>query len=247
MAQHPTDPSTDDRPVALVTGAGRGIGAEAARQLAEAGFHVVVTARRLDDADATAGALRADGFASSAAALDLADPASVAGLGAAFAERPLDVLVNNAAAFADWAETPSTADLAVAASVMETNLFGTWRVIQALLPALRRAPHARIVVVGSGSGSFGEPQFGLAQGPAAVSYAVSKAALHALAVKLGAELAGEGITVHAVDPGLTATAPGMEAMGARPVADGARSVLRPVLDPDTPVGVLTRDGHPLPW
>lgn len=85
-------------------------------------------------------------------------------------------------------------------------------------------------------------------GPAAVSYAVSKAALHALTVKLAVELRDERILVNAVDPGLTATAPGMEARGARPVADGARSVVTAALAAgDAPTGTFTRDGAPLAW
>ena len=52
----------------------------------------------------------------------------------------------------------------------------------------------------------------------------------------------------AVDPGLTATAPGMEAMGARPVSDGASSVVwAATLPPDGPTGGFFRDGAPLAW
>jgi len=55
-------------------------------------------------------------------------------------EGRLDVLVNNAAAFVDWTEAASSADLDAARAVMETNLFGPWRMVQALLPRLRQAP-----------------------------------------------------------------------------------------------------------
>lgn len=88
------------------------------------------------------------------------------------------------------------------------------------LPALRCADHARIVNVGSGAGSRAATDFGLATNPGSASYAVSKAALHALTAKPAVELAADGILVNAVDPGLTATPPGMEAMGARPIVDG---------------------------
>ncbi|MDR7253300.1 NAD(P)-dependent dehydrogenase (short-subunit alcohol dehydrogenase family) [Nocardioides sp. BE266] len=236
------------RPLALVTGAARGIGAEVARQLAEAGYAVVVTARDGAAAQAHADALVAEGHDATAIALDIGDPDSVAALVDALGFRALTVLVNNAAAFADWTETATTADLEQARAVMDTNLFGAWRVVQALLPALARAGSSRIVNVGSGSGSHGDPQFGLPTNPASASYAVSKAALHALTVKLATELRPSGVLVNAVDPGLTATAPGMEAMGARPVPDGARSVVAAALLPDDgPTGTFTRDGEPLPW
>jgi NAD(P)-dependent dehydrogenase (short-subunit alcohol dehydrogenase family) len=52
----------------------------------------------------------------------------------------LDVLVNNAA-YVDWGETATGADLAASRAVMDTNLYGTWHVIQAFLPLLRRSLH----------------------------------------------------------------------------------------------------------
>jgi NAD(P)-dependent dehydrogenase (short-subunit alcohol dehydrogenase family) len=234
----------EDRPLALVTGAARGIGAEVARQLAVDGYAIVVTARDARSAAEHAAALVADGHTAVGAALDVADPDSVRALAAEVVQRPLQVLVNNAAAFADWTETATGADLDAARAVMDTNLFGPWRVVQALLPALRAGAPARVVNVGSGSGSHGDPQFGLPANPVSTSYAVSKAALHALTVKLAVELGDDGIVVNAVDPGLTATAPGMAAMGARPVPDGASSVLAALR---APAGTFTRDGETLPW
>lgn len=234
----------EERSLALVTGAARGIGAEVARQLAEDGYAVVVTARDAAAAAAHADALVAEGHAAVGVALDVADPASVAALAREVGERPLRVLVNNAAAFADWTETATGADLDAARTVLDTNLLGPWRVVQALLPALRAGVPARVVNVGSGSGSHGDPQFGLPTNPVSTTYAVSKAALHALTVKLAVELRGEDIVVNAVDPGLTATAPGMADMGARPVPEGAASVLAAL---HAPAGTLTRDGGTLPW
>jgi NAD(P)-dependent dehydrogenase (short-subunit alcohol dehydrogenase family) len=233
---------------AMVTGAARGIGAELARQLATAGFEVIVTARDLAATRPVVASIRDKGGIARAAQLDVTDPDSITALTATVDEGSLDILVNNAAAFADWNEVASTADLRAARAVMETNLFGTWAVIQAALPALRRSDDARIINVGSGSGSHGEPTFGLATNPVSASYAISKAALHALTAKLATELRPEGIRVDVVDPGLTATAPGMDAMGARPVAEGARSILHAILLPATaPTGTFTRDGQPLPW
>lgn len=237
--------------VALVTGANRGIGLEVARQLAQQGMTVLVTARDFDKAGAAAEQLKADGLAAVPMGVDVADDRSVRQL-AVVVEAEfgwLDVLVNNAAAYVDWTEMPSTADLADLQRVLETNLFGAWRMIQAFLPLLRRSEHARIVNVSSGAGSHGEAQFGLATNRGAVaSYGVSKAALNALTVKFAAELAGTGILVNAVCPGLTATAPGMEAMGARPVSEGAAGVVWAALLPDDgPTGGFFRDGKPLPW
>ena len=149
----------------------------------------------------------------------------------------------------DWTETAGAADLAAADAVVQTNLFGAWRVTQALLPLLRQSPHPRVVNVSSGAGSHGDEQFGLTRrGGAAATYGVSKAALNALTATLAAELDGTPVLVNAACPGLTATWPGAEQMGARPVAEGAASVVWAATLPDAgPRGGLFRDGRPLPW
>jgi len=161
-------------------------------------------------------------------------------------ETGLDVLVNNAAAFPDWEATPLTVDLAELEKSWLTNVVGPWRLVQTLVPVLRRSSAPRIVNVTSGSGSHGDPQFGLSGGPGMAPYAVTKAAANAWTRKLAAAL--PEMRVNAVDPGLTATAPGMEAMGARPVSDGASSVVwAATLPPDGPTGGFFRDGAPLAW
>lgn len=103
--------------------------------------------------------------------------------------------------------------------------------------------------VSSGAGSHGDPAFGLtspnAMGPA---YPVAKAALNALTVTFANELRDAGVLVNAVCPGFTATFPGGEVMGARPVADGAASVVwAATLEDGGPSGGFFRDGKALPW
>jgi NAD(P)-dependent dehydrogenase (short-subunit alcohol dehydrogenase family) len=228
--------------VVLVTGSAKGIGREVARQLTERGETVIVSAR-----DGARARQVADELGARAVELDVTDDASVAAAAGAIGE--LDVLVNNAAAFVDWSEMASAADLATAREVIDTNLLGTWRVTQAMLPLLRRSAHPRIVMVSSGGGSHADEQFGLTRrGGAAATYGISKAALNALTATLAAELASTPVLVNAVCPGLTATWPGAEQMGARPVADGAASVLwAATLPDDGPRGGFFRDGEPLGW
>ena len=228
--------------IVLVTGAAKGIGRETARVLAERGETVIVSAR-----DGARAQQVADELGGRAIELDVTDDVSVAA--AADALEELDVLINNAAAFVDWTELASAADLATARAVLDTNLLGSWRVTQAMLPLLRRSPHPRIVMVSSGGGSHADEQFGLTRrGGAAASYGISKAALNALTATLAAELADTPILVNAVCPGLTATWPGAEQMGARPVGEGAASVLwAATLADDGPRGGFFRDGEPLGW
>ena len=236
--------------IALVTGAAHGIGLEVCRQLAERGWTVVLTARKLERAQEAAEGLAGLEGKVHARALDVADDASPRALAAdlGWALGRLDVLVNNAGQAADWSETAGTADLREAHAVMEANLFGAWRTTQALLPLLRRSRRGRIVNVSSGAGSHGDPRFGLAAGAAMTSYAVSKAALNALTVKLALDLREDGILVNAVCPGLTATLPGMDAMGARPVEEGAASVVWAATLPNSgPTGGFFRDGRTIGW
>jgi NAD(P)-dependent dehydrogenase (short-subunit alcohol dehydrogenase family) len=244
-----TGETPDRLPVALITGAAHGLGREVAAQLVRRGHHVLITARDGDVARSAADELGENVVA--LAALDITDPASVEAVAEAVAADPgrLDVLVNNAAAYVDWTETVSGADLSAAHQVLETNLFGAWRLIQALLPLLQRSPAPRIVNVSSGAGSHGDPAFGLAaRGGAAASYGISKAALNALTATLAAELAGTSVLVNAVCPGLTATYPGADAMGARPVVESAAGVVwAATLPADGPTGGFFRDAQSLGW
>jgi hypothetical protein len=128
-------------------GAARGLGLEVAQQLAATGVEVVIGAR--DPQAAAAVVSELDGVRSYAESLDIADPESVHRAATWWAEDVglLDILINNAAAYVDWSETGSTADLEAAEAVMRVNLFGSWRMIQVFLPLLKRSAHPRIVNV----------------------------------------------------------------------------------------------------
>lgn len=237
--------------IALVTGANRGLGLEIVRQLAQTGMTVLLGARDPGKAEAAAQTIKAQGLNVIAKHIDVADDASVGQL-TAEVEREfgrLDVLVNNAAAYVDWTETASNANFDDVKRVLETNLFGVWRVTQAFLPLIRQSARGRIVNISSGAGSHADPMFGLTTGNGGVaSYGVSKAALNALTSKFATELADSSVLVNAVCPGLTATAPGMEAMGARPVNESAKGVVwAATLPDDGPHGGFFRDGQPLGW
>jgi NAD(P)-dependent dehydrogenase (short-subunit alcohol dehydrogenase family) len=238
--------------VVLITGATRGLGVEVARQLAERGATVLVSGRDAARASATAAELAPAGdLRALPVDLDVTDGASVQAAADALRDEPgrLDVLINNAAAYVDWGETASAADLEASRRVIDANLFGPWRMTQALLPLLRESAHPRVVNVSSGAGSHGDDRFGLTRrGGAAASYGISKAAQNALTSTLAAELAGTPVLVNAACPGLTATWPGAEEMGARPIADGAASIVWAATVPDDgPSGGLFRDGRPLAW
>ncbi|WP_329546862.1 SDR family NAD(P)-dependent oxidoreductase [Streptomyces sp. NBC_01356] len=221
--------------IALVTGANRGIGREVARQLAAAGHTVLVTAR---SAEAAAEATRSVGPNARPLRLDVTSEADIAE--AARDLEALDVLVNNAAITYDTWQHAATADLDVVREAAETNLYGPWRLTQALLPLLRASPHPRIVNVSSEAASL------TGMGGGTPAYSASKAALNALTRMLAAELRADRILVNSVCPGWVAT--DMGGPGGRPVTEGAASVVwAATLPDDGPTGGFFRDGQPLPW
>lgn len=229
-------------PVAVVTGANRGIGKEVARQLAGRGFTVVLGSRDLAAGQVAAKELATSGLRVSAFELDVTSQHDARALAAAV-EREygcLDVLVNNAAICYDTWQQASGADLDTVTGAFATNVLGPWRLCMALLPLLRRSAHPRIVNVSSEAGSLA------GMGGGTPAYRVSKVALNALTRMLAAELRGDNILVNAVCPGWVAT--DMGGPGGRPVTDGAASVIWAVLlGDDGPTGGFFRDGHPLPW
>jgi NAD(P)-dependent dehydrogenase (short-subunit alcohol dehydrogenase family) len=251
MTQHPTRTwPWSEPPVCLITGAARGLGRGVAAALADAGALVLISAK--DPAAASAAAAEIAGATHGVpVALDVTAPAAMRQcadwVDSEFGR--LDVLVNNAAAYVDWTETATGADLQLSRAMMDTNLYGAWAMLQAFLPLLLRSEHPRVVNMASGAGSHGDPQFGLtARRGAAASYGISKAALLALTSTTAAELADTSVLVNAVDPNLTATWTGAEQMGARPITDSVPGIVwAATLPDDGPRGGFFRDGIPHPW
>jgi NAD(P)-dependent dehydrogenase (short-subunit alcohol dehydrogenase family) len=104
------------------------------------------------------------------------------------------------------------------------------------------------VNVSSGAGSHADPQFGLTTAAMGTSYPVTNAALNALTVKFASEEKPNRILINAVCPGFTTTQEGMKEVGARPVTDGATSVVWAALLPDDgPTGGFFRDGKAVGW
>lgn len=262
---------SNDR-TALVTGANRGIGFETAKELAEKGLRVVLTARNeAKGADAAARIAKETGGSVSFQRLDIADDSSIAALKEQLRSggTRIDILINNAATTMDGF------DEAVARGTIDTNFYGPILLTDALLPLI--ADGGAIVMVTSSAGQLSivsgklkdrfldssltrEGLFDLVEsfvdsvrrgrhseeGWPTSAYGVSKLALNAYVRITAPLLSSRGIRLNAVDPGWVRS--DMGGAGApRTLQQGAGSVLWAALLEDDRSGGFHRDGRSLPW
>jgi gluconate 5-dehydrogenase len=187
--------------VAIVTGASRGLGKEAAEGLAEAGAKVVLAARRAQWLEPTAHEFEERGFDVLAHACDIAKEDETRELAAATLARygRVDILVNNAGV--SWGAPYEGMTLDAWRKVLETNVIGTQFMTRAVLPAMRRQGYGKIVNIASVMGLAGIPADILE----ASSYTASKGALIAMTRELAVHYAAQGIRVNALAPGFFPT------------------------------------------
>ena len=199
-------PPLADR-IALVTGASRGIGYAAALALAEAGAHVVASARTVGGLEELDDAIRAAGSGGSATLvpLDLKDHAGIDRLALALHERfgRLDALVGNAGILGPLSPLGHV-EASAWDDVIAVNVTANWRLIRAMDPLLRASDAGRAVFVSSGVAALALAYWG--------PYAVSKAALEALARTYAAETASTKVRVNVLTPGPTRTRMRAQAM-----------------------------------
>jgi 3-oxoacyl-[acyl-carrier protein] reductase len=176
--------------VALVTGGGRGIGANLARALAEDGWSVVVAARTLAQVEAVAAEIGARSLA-----LDVGSRESVERAVAEAGE--IELLVDNAGVLGPRGSTWSL-DPDEWWHVFEVNVRGAFLCARAAIPGMLERGRGRIVNVASGAAY-------LPMSAGDTAYAASKAALHRFSEQLAAELAPHGIPVFSISPGLVRT------------------------------------------
>lgn len=193
--------------VAIVTGAGRGIGREIARMTAAAGAHVAVVARSAEALDDTVAQIEAAGGRASAWPVDITDHAATARMVAAIVERHgrIDVLVNNAAVSLLANVVMSKPERI--RELFDVNFFGLVGCTQAVLKTMIRRKSGRIINIGSVSAEHGAAYYG--------AYAASKAAVEGFTRSLAREVAKIGITVNCVRPWHVAADTENAAMAAR--------------------------------
>lgn len=223
--------------IAVVTGAGRGIGAAIATGLARAGAVVCCAARTVAEIEATAAAIRAAGDEAFAVTADVTDPASVDRLFTDVAARAggMDLLFVNAGVSLDHRAVEQS-DPDAFLRTLKVNLVGAYHCARLAIPHLRARGGGRMVMIGSGMGH--SSMHGHA------GYSCSKAGLWMLVRILADELRGDGISVNELVPGPVRTA-----MTSMPQAAGS-AVSNPIEWLKTPEDVvplaLLLATHPAP-
>lgn len=184
--------------VALITGASRGIGRAVALRFAAEGAHVVLIARTVGGLEEVDDAVKAAGGQATLVPCDLTDFEAVDTLGPALLERfdKLDIFVGNAGALGEM--TPLTHyDAKAWHDVFDVNVHANWRLIRTLEPLLRRSDAGRAILVTSGAAAHPRAFWG--------AYAVTKAAVEALARVWASELENTNVRLNLLNPGATRT------------------------------------------
>lgn len=214
-----------EKPLALVTGASRGIGAATAQALAAAGWHVILTARSEPGLKEIDDAIHAAGGTATIAPFDLTDFDAIDRLANAVGARwgRLDALILNAAQLGTLAPVPHL-DLKEWDKLLAVNLTANWRMIRAFDPWLRQSARGDVVAVTSSVGSKPRAYWG--------TYAATKAALDNLIATYGEEVSRvTQIRTHIIDPGATRTTmrarayPGEDPQAVKPASEAAAMIM----------------------
>ena len=214
--------------VAIVTGGSRGLGAEFAEGLAEAGAAVMLCARRDEWLVPGLEALRGRGFTAHAMRCDVSNPDQVQAVVEATVERfgKVDILVNNAGV--SWGERPETMTLAQWQKVVDVNLTGAFICSQAVGRDMLKRQYGRIINIASIAGLQGN-----VNGPYYAGYAASKAGLMGLTRELATSWGRHGIRVNAIAPGFFPSR----------MSDSSIKLVEDALKKTTPLGRVGQPGE----
>jgi NAD(P)-dependent dehydrogenase (short-subunit alcohol dehydrogenase family) len=219
-------------PTILISGAGRGLGLELARQYAQDGWRVIGTVRDADLKKFGVETLKAD----------VTDTAEVKELSRKLQGEPIDVLFCNAGIIGKRGMALGSFDYAAWEEVLRVNLLGAAALIEALIDNVAASERKTVAVMSSRLGSITETS-GMT-----LPYSTSKAALNLLARGLAATLEARGVIVVALSPGWVKTDMGGESAPLTPEASvrGLRKVLGGLRREDSGK-FFSHDGSQIPW
>ena len=208
-------------PTALITGTGRGLGTELARQYVEEGWHVIGTERR---------------------ELEMTNRGQIREFAAGLKGKPIDLLFCNAGTYGPRGMSLGRLDYDAWEEVLRVNLLGPAALIEALVDNVAASERKTIAVMSSRLGSISETS-GMT-----LPYATSKAALNLLAKGLAATLEAPGIVVVALSPGWVKTDMGGQGASLTPEVSvrGLRKVLAGLRREDSGK-FFSHDGSQIPW
>ncbi|MGG9963255.1 SDR family oxidoreductase [Ferruginibacter sp. SUN106] len=245
--------NNNQKKVALITGANRGLGFETAKQLGEQGITVVLAARQLSSAKIAAEKLIATGIDAYAIQLDVTKAADRTAAATYLTEKfgKLDILINNAGVAPKTAFEPRNLDTSAEEFeyIFNTNLFSIVYLTKELIPLLKKSDAGRIVNLSSILGSLGvhSQEDSPIAGFRILSYNASKASLNMFTVQLAEELKGTSIKVNSAHPGWVKTDMGGDE-APMAIVDGAKtSVQLALVGEDGPSGKFIHLGEELPW
>ena len=223
-------------PTILITGAGRGLGLELARQYAADGWRVIGTVREAK-AKSALGKLGVEGHL-----LDVTNHKQIAQLASDLKDAPIDVLFCNAGVTGRKGMTLGSFDFAEWEKILRVNLLGGAAVTEALIENVAASERKMVAMMSSRLGSISEMR------GETLPYATSKAALNALAKGLSVTLASRGIIVVALSPGWVRTDMGGKGAPLAPETSvrGLRKVIAG-LKPADSGKFLSYDGSSIPW
>jgi len=186
--------AADSKGTVLITGANRGIGLALAQNFSEAGFKVIGTARKPDQADA----LKETG--ARVEQLDVTDQSSVDALAQALGDIPIDILINNAGIIGEDSKDIASLDVENIAWVLNVNTLGPVRMMKALFPNVQSGEQKLVVNISSMMGSMELNTWGCCAG-----YRASKSALNSINKTFAMNYKDLGVTFVVMHPGYVRT------------------------------------------